>query len=113
MKDFTKEIKDILSELKKTDIIYGKSLDYILSRNKAKQEEFEETLLNCKFLEFTAKQEHKNETRYVLYFRFSNKQGRVYVIIPKEKLKIITNYPLGKKTLRKYRKRRFIKSEDI
>ena len=61
MKDFTKEVKGILSRYKKAGLIYGKPLEYILSRNKVKQDEFEETILNCKSLEFTEKQEHQKD----------------------------------------------------
>ena len=53
-------------------------------------------------------QRKQNETRYVLYFVYSGKRGRVYVIKPMRKeLKIITIYPIGKLTLRRYRKKRF------
>jgi len=58
------------------------------------------------------KQERNGEIRYALYFVYSGKKGRVYVLTFKEKIRVITIYPLGRKTLSKYKKKGlYIKNE--
>ena len=90
-------------------ILYIKSLNFLLPRIKSTKEEVEEEILSCAGLEFAEKQERGNETRYVLFFIYSRRKGRVYVLKFNDKINVITAFPLGKRTLKKYRKRRFIK----
>lgn len=107
-----KEVKELLGRYQKQDIIFGKTEKYILDRISAKKEEVLTELLSAKNLEFVEKQERSDETRYALFFVYSKRSGRVYIITLGDKLKIITAYPLGRKTLSKYRKRRFISSDN-
>lgn len=106
--NYTEKIKEILKKYKKEQIRYGKPLNYLLLRNNATKEELEKGLFDFKYLEFCEMQRRQGEIRYALYFVYSRRRGRVYVIKPTEKeLKIITIYPIGKLTLRRYRKKRF------
>jgi len=103
-----KEIKGLLKNYKKGNIVFGKNEDYILNRiNTTKEEVFIDLLLN-EFLEFVEKQKKKNEIRYALFFIYSKRKGRVYIVKLGNNLRIITAYPIGRKTLIKYRKKRFI-----
>jgi|SRR3989338_5746987 len=103
-----KNFKELLKKYSKEDIVFGKLEDYILERIGASKEEIIKDLLTLENLEFVEKQERNNEIRYALFFVYSKRSGRVYVIILKDKLKIITAYPLGRKTLIKHNKKRFI-----
>ena len=67
-------------------------------------------VLNFTNIEFVEKQKEQGETRYKLYFVYSSKTGRVYVLKFTKKIRIITVYPIGLHTLRHY-KRRFKKSK--
>ncbi|MEK6917818.1 MAG: hypothetical protein AABW51_02620 [Nanoarchaeota archaeon] len=105
------EIKKLLSKYSREDIGFGKTENYILERINATKEDVATDLLSLENLELVEEQKRNNEIRYVLFFVYSKKSGRVYVITLREKLRIITAYPLGKKTLSKYNKRRFINSK--
>ncbi len=87
---------------------WGKPIDYLEFRNGCSKEEMEKEILNCYNTEFVGKQKEQGETRYKLYFVYSSKNGRVYVLKFTEKIRIITVYPIGKQTLKNY-KRRFKK----
>lgn len=102
------KLKEKLSEYKKEDVIFGKVEKYILERINSSREEVVAEILSCKNLDFVEAQNRGDETRYVLFFIYSKKIGRVYVIKFNSKLRIITAYPLGRKTLLKYKKKRFI-----
>ena len=106
-----KEVEKLLKKYSKEDIVFGKKENYILQRINATKEEVIKELLSHENLEFVEKQERSDETRYALFFVYSRRSGRVYVITLGDKLRIITAYPLGKKTLSKYHKRRFINSQ--
>ena len=103
-----KEIKKLISAFSEETIEFGKKEEYILERINSTKEKVIRELLILENLEFVEKQERKNETRYALYFVYSKRNGRVYIITLKDKLRVITAYPLGKKTLSKYDKKRFI-----
>ena len=63
-------------------------------------------ILNCDNLSFTNKQIKSGETRYALFFIYNKKEDRKYIITFREpKLRVITAFPLGRKTLKKYRKK--------
>ena len=64
--------------------------------------------MTLKDLEFAERQERKEEIRYALFFIYGSKRGREYVITFSENLTVITIFPLGRKTVRKYHKK-FIK----
>ncbi len=108
-KEYSEEVKKLIRKYEKEKIMYGKPLDYLLFRNKTTKEEIEKEIIDCENLEFTEKQEKEEEIRYLLYFIYSRKRGRAYVLKFNEKIKIITIYPLGKRTLKRYHKKRFKK----
>ena len=107
------EIKKLLKKYARENIIFGKKKEYILERVGTTEEEIIEELQSTEDLEFVEKQLREGETRYALFFVYSKKKGRVYVITLSDKLKIITAYPLGKRTLSRYHKGRFIKSKGV
>ena len=107
--DYSDEVKEIIKRYKKEDIKYAKPLDYLLWRNNLTKEQIEEELFSLNNLERAIKQERNNEVRYLLYFVHSKRRGRAFALHFNEKMTIITIYPLGRKTLLKYKKRRFIK----
>ena len=109
MKNYSEEIKELIEKYMSKGFEYGKPMDFLLPRIKASKEEVENEIINCKDLRFIEKQKREGETRYVLYFVYSRSKGRVYVITFTDKIIIITAYPLGKKTLKKYHKGRFKK----
>ena len=100
------EFKVGLRKYKKEDIEFGKSLDFLLSRLKTTKDKIEGEILNCDKLSFIEEQSKDNETRYALFFIYDKRKGREYVItFRNNKLRIITIFPLGRKTLIKYRKK--------
>ncbi|MEK6833610.1 MAG: hypothetical protein AABY32_06205 [Nanoarchaeota archaeon] len=105
-RDYSNEIKEMIRQYKKESIEYGKDLNLFLRRLKVTKEEIDEEILKCDSLSFTEKQIKENEIRYALFFVYSKRKGRKYVITFREpRLRIITTFPLGKRTLRKYRKK--------
>ena len=100
------EIRTKLKTYKKENIEFGKSLDILLSRIKESKANVEEEILNCNNLYFVEKQVRDREVRYSLFFIYNSKKGREYIITFRlDKIRIITIFPLGRKTLRKYRKK--------
>jgi len=107
MEDFSEEVKRLIKEHKQNGFEYGKPIDFLMARNKITKEEIENELINCDEIAFAKKQERDDETRYLLYFVYSKRKGRAYVIKFKDKIRIITIYPLGRKTLKRYKLVRF------
>ena len=68
-----------------------------------------EEILNLKELTFTEKQtvefEGKKEERFRCYFVYSRNRRRCYILNFNDKIKVITVFPLGRTTLKRYRKR--------
>lgn len=108
MKDYSEEVKNIIRSLKDQEIEYLKPLDYLLNRVNTTKKEIEKELFDFENLKFVEKQERNDEIRYVLFFVYSRKRGRVYVVTFKDKISLITAFPLGKNTLKKYKRKRFI-----
>ena len=106
--DYTKEVREFLKKYSDKEVIFGKDENYLLERISATKEEVVEDLFTNKDLIFTEKQDKISEIRYVLFYAYSKKKGRVYAITFLDKIRIITAYPLGRKTLLKYKKKRFI-----
>ena len=106
--DNIKEFDKLLKNYSKDDVVFGKIEKYILDRINASKEEILNELFSGENLEFVEKQEKDNETRHVLFFVYSKRRGRVYVVRFGRELRIITAYPLGRRTLSKYKKKRFI-----
>lgn len=104
--NYSNEVKGLIEKYKKGGIVYGKPLDILLSRIKSSKKEVEEEVFTLKNLEFVEKQIKDYETRYSLFFVYGGNKGRIYVITFRDKnIRIITIFPLGRKSLRKYRKK--------
>ncbi|NCN98977.1 hypothetical protein COU62_02715 [Candidatus Pacearchaeota archaeon CG10_big_fil_rev_8_21_14_0_10_35_219] len=102
-----KEAKELLEKYSKEDFEFGKLEKYLLNRIKATKEEVVEDLFSLKNLKFVEKQRVNKELRYALFYVYSKRKGRVYIITIRDRLRVITAYPLGRKTLSKYNKKRF------
>ncbi|PIN94275.1 hypothetical protein COU56_02695 [Candidatus Pacearchaeota archaeon CG10_big_fil_rev_8_21_14_0_10_31_9] len=94
--------------IKKKVLNGGKPIDYLEFRNGCSKEDLEREIINHDNIEFVEKQKEQGETRYKLYFVYSSKTGRVYVLKFTDKIRIITVYPIGRQTLKNY-KRKFKK----
>ena len=103
-----KRFEILLKNYSKKDVAFGKTEKYILDRINASKEEVINELFSGEKLEFVEKQEKNNEIRHALFFVYSKRKGRVYVVKFGRELRIITAYPLGRRTLSKYKKKRFI-----
>jgi hypothetical protein len=108
-KNYSEEFKGLINKYKERGFDWGKPIDYLEFRNGCSKEDMEEEILDCENVEFVEKQREKGETRFKLYFVYSSKTGRVYVLKFTEKIRIITVYPLGRQTLKNY-KRKFKKA---
>ena len=107
-KNYLEELKSLIEKYKEKGFEWGKPIDYLEFRNGCSKEEMEKEILDCGDAEFVEKQKEQGETRYKLYFVYSSKTGRVYVLKFTEKIRVITVYPIGKQTLKNY-KRKFKK----
>ena len=104
-KDYSEELKELIEKYKHNGFRFAKPLDFLLERANDTKENIEKELISLKNINFCEKQERKGEIRYLLYFVYSNKRGRVYAITFKDKIIIITIFPIGKTTLKRYKKR--------
>ena len=106
MEDYSNEVKEIIKKYKKERRVFGKPANSLISRIKSNRQEVESEILSCDNLLLTEKQEKDGEIRYRLYFVYSRKKGREYVITFRyNNLRIITIFPIGRKTIKKYRKK--------
>ncbi|MBS3089084.1 hypothetical protein J4402_04920 [Candidatus Pacearchaeota archaeon] len=106
IEDCSEEVKKLINEYKKDGIVFGKDIDFFLKRNKMSKQEIEEEIINCKNLSFTEKQIKDNETRYALFFIYSGRKGRKYIVTFRDgNIRVITIFPLGRKTLKRYKKK--------
>ena len=104
--NYSYEIKELIKGYKKEDIEYGKKLDFLIKRLKTDEKDITNEILDCNNLSYTEKQSRNNEIRYALFFIYSRKKGRKYVVTFRDsKLRIITAIPLGRRTLKRYRKK--------
>ena len=103
-KDYSKEVRGLIKEHKNKGFRYAKPIEFLLKRVRGTKEEIEKELIENNF-EFCERQERKGEMRYILYYVYSKKKGRVYVITFEDKIVIITAFPIGKATLKKYKKK--------
>jgi len=95
---------------RRTEIIFTKKDNAFLERrNKITIEEMKEELQTAEHLVFAHKQiityQGKNEERFRCYFVYSNTKGRCYILRFNHQVKVITVFPLGRKTLVKYKRR--------
>jgi len=103
--DYSEELKELIEEYKNKGFRYAKPLDFLLERINGTKESIEKELISLKNIKFCEKQERKGEVRYTLYYVYSNRKGRAYSITFEDKIVIITIFPIGKTTLKKYKKR--------
>jgi len=84
-------------------------IDWLCIRNNSTLGEMKEEIINLKYLVFTEKQEIKYngeiEERFKCYFVYSGNRGRCYVLKFNHQIKVITVFPLGRTTLRRYGRR--------
>lgn len=104
-KDYSEELKELIEKYKERGFRYAKPLNFLLERMGDTKENIEKELINLKDLQFCRKQIRNEEIRYTFYYVYSSKRGRVYAISFEDKIVIITAFPLGRKTLKKYKKR--------
>jgi len=104
-KDYSEEVKELIKTYKNKGFRYAKPIDLLLERINDTKENVEKELIDLNNLKFCNKQERKGETRYTLYYTYSNRKGRVYAITFEDKIVIVTIFPIGKKTLKKYKKK--------
>lgn len=109
--DYSKEAKDKIDKLKKEGFEFGKSEKYLTHRVGISFKEMQKELEDCKDLVFTDKHKINGEIRYTLYFIYSKRKGRAYAITFRDKIRVITAFPLGRRTLNRYNKQRFKKSK--
>jgi len=107
-KNYLDELKILIEIYKEKGFEWGKPIDYLEFRNGCSKEKMEKEILDLGNSEFVEKQKEQGEIRYKLYFVYSSKTGRVYVLKFTEKIRVITVYPIGRNTLKNY-KRRFKK----
>ncbi len=103
-KNYSEELKELIEVYKEKGFEWGKPIDYLEFRNGCSKEDMEKEIINCNCVEFVEKQKEQRETRYKLYFVYSSKTGRVYVVKFTEKIRIITIYPIGRQTLKNYKR---------
>ena len=103
--DCSKEVKEFIEKYENKGFRYAKPLEFLLNRIGDTKENIEKELINLKNLQFCKKQIRRGEIRYTLYYVYSNKKGRVYAISFEDKIVVITIFPLGKRTLKKYKKK--------
>ena len=103
-KDYSEEIKGLIDKYRNKGFEWGKPVDYLEFRNGCSKEDMEKEILNCDNVEFVWKQKEQGETRYKMYFVYSSRSGRAYVIKFTEKIRIITVYPVGKHILKEYQR---------
>ena len=108
-KNYIEELRILIEEYKNKGFEYGKPIEYLEFRNSITKEEIEKEILNLENLEFVGKQFIEGDTRYALYYIYSGSKGRVYVVKFTDKIRIITIYPLGRTTLRNYKRDKFKK----
>jgi len=107
-KNYLEELRILIEKYKGDGFEWGKPIDYLEFRNGCSKKEMEKEILDCSNAKFVEKQKEPGEARYNLYFVYSSKTGRVYVLKFTGKIRVITVYPIGKHTLKNY-KRKFKK----
>lgn len=107
-----KDFLVILKKYKPNNVEFGKDLEYLCFRNNCTKEELIKEILSLDNLSFVIEQKRQGEDRFVLYFIYHKSKGRVYVLrFYPEKIRIVTIFPIGKRTLNKYFKQKFKKEE--
>lgn len=110
-KDWSEFIRTKVKEYDLSKVIFTKQklLDWLANRNNCSIEDMKKEILDLKKLVFVDKQivdfEGQKEERYRCYFIYSNTKGRFYILRFNGFIKVITAVPLGRRTIRKYKKR--------
>ena len=110
-KDWSEFVRKKIKKYVMNDILFTKLnlLDWLEERNKCTVKEMKSELHQLENLVFVEKQEVLyegiNEERYRCYFVYSRSRGRCYILRFNAPIKVITVFPLGRVTLRKYKKR--------
>ena len=110
IKDYSEEIKKKVKFYDKDKIIFTKNNpDLIFKRVNISEEEIKDEIFNSIGLVFVNKQEvefkETKEIRCACYHIRSNSKGRCYILNFNHQIKVITAFPIGRKTLNKYRKK--------
>lgn len=109
VKNYSKEVKNLLNKFITKGFEFGKPIRLLSFKSGLTKQEIIKEIFNFDYLGFTEKQNIADEIRYVLYFVYSRKRGRAFVITFRRKIRIITIFTLGSHTLRKYYKKKFKK----
>ena len=110
-KNWIEVFKSKIKNFDNNTIVFTKSkqLDWLEERNDFSIEEMKYEILTSKGLVFVEKQEIEfqgiTEERFKCYFVYSLSKGRCYVIKFNSIIKVVTVFPIGRATLKKYRKK--------
>lgn len=107
--DCSIEVRTLIKKYKREDIEFGKPMNIISHDIHLTEEQIKDELFSLKDITCTAKQNVSGEIRYVIYFVYGKVKGRAYTLTFRNKIRVITVIPLGKRTLRKYYRTKFIK----
>jgi hypothetical protein len=95
--------------LNPSDVVFTKkSVEILLARVKTSRDEIVTEITSLRGITSVTRSERlhqgKLEIRYQCYFIYSNARGRCYIVTLNGQLKIITVYPIGRATIRRYRR---------
>lgn len=114
IKNYSEEIKTLLNKFISIGFEFGKPIKLLSFKSGGlTEEQIKKELFNFDFLEFSHKQNREGEIRYVLYFIYTKKKGRAFVITFREKIRIVTIFPLGYHTLKKYYRNKFKREKEL
>ncbi len=108
-KNYLEELRILIENYKEKGFEYGKPIEYLEFRNSITKGEIEKEILSLENLELVEKQFIEEDIRYALYYVYSKSRGRVYVLRFTDKIRVITIYPLGRTTLKNYKRGKFKK----
>jgi hypothetical protein len=107
IKNCSEEVKILLDKFISNGFEFGKPIKLLSFNSGLTEEQIKKELFNFNFLKFSYKQDKKGEIRYILYFIYSKKSGKAFVITFRDKIRIITIFTLGEHTLKKYYRNKF------
>ena len=105
------DVVEKISQYSPDKVVFTKKdlLSWLEERNKSSLEQLRKDLFNFNQLVHVEKQEVEYgpliEERYRCYFIFTQNRGRCYVIKFNHQIKVITAFPLGRTTLKRYRRK--------
>ena len=110
-KDWLVFVKEKIKNYSEESITFTKIklIEWLCKRNNSTVEEMKNEIINLKSITHVEKQEVEHEgqaqERFRCYFVYSRNKGRCYVLKFNHEVKIVTAFPLGRTTLKRYRKR--------